>query len=70
MSLKTVDQALCSGGFVPVLRGANNEVLRVGDKQRTFPPAMRNAITARDSGCIIPGCPVPASRAEFHHVIP
>ena len=70
ISLKTVDQALCSGGFVPVLFGANHEVLRVGDKKRTFPSAMRKAITARDGGCIIPGCDVPAYRAEFHHMIP
>ena len=70
VSLKTVHQALCSGGFVPVLFGANNEVLRIGDKQRTFPPKMRKAIAARDGGCIIPGCDVPAYRTEVHHVIP
>ena len=70
VSLKTVHQALCSGGFVPVLFGANNEVLRIGDKQRTFPAKMRKAIAARDGGCIIPGCDVPAYRTEVHHVVP
>ncbi|RJT92465.1 HNH endonuclease, partial [Cryobacterium melibiosiphilum] len=70
VSLKTVHQALCSGGFIPVVFGANNEVLRVGDKQRTFPAPMRQAIAARDGGCIIPGCVIPAYRTELHHVIP
>jgi hypothetical protein len=69
VSLKTVDQALCSGGFVPILFGANDEVLRVGDKRRAFSAAMSKAIAARDGGCIIPGCDVPAYWTELHHVI-
>jgi hypothetical protein len=70
VSLKSVDQALCSGGFVPILFGPNNEVLRVGDKQRAFSPAMSKAIAARDGGCIIPGCDIPAYWCELHHVVP
>jgi hypothetical protein len=69
ISLKTVDQALCSGGFIAVLFGPNNEVLRVGDKHRAFTPAMSKAISSRDGGCIIPGCNVPAYWTELHHVI-
>ncbi|TFD49822.1 HNH endonuclease [Cryobacterium frigoriphilum] len=68
VSLTTVDQALCSGGFIPVLFGPNNEVLRVGDKRRAFSPAMTKAIMSRDGGCIIPGCDIPAYWTELHHV--
>ncbi|RJT87718.1 HNH endonuclease [Cryobacterium melibiosiphilum] len=27
-------------------------------------------MAARDGGCIIPGCDIPAYRTELHHVIP
>ncbi|TFD46999.1 HNH endonuclease [Cryobacterium frigoriphilum] len=68
VSLTTVDQALCSGGFIPILFGPNNEVLRVGDKRRAFSPAMTKAIMSRDGGCIISGCDIPAYWTELHHV--
>jgi hypothetical protein len=40
----------------------------VGSPNRTFSGHQRRAITARDGACIIPGCHVPASWCEIHHV--
>ncbi|MEC5150199.1 DUF222 domain-containing protein [Cryobacterium sp. GrIS_2_6] len=70
VSLKTVRQRICDGGFQGVLFGANNQVLKLGPERRYFNRAQRRAITARDGGCIIPGCKAPAHWAEVHHVKP
>jgi hypothetical protein len=45
-------------------------VLSLGSLQRCFTASQRRAITARDGGCIIPGCSIPAGWCEVHHVIP
>jgi hypothetical protein len=45
-------------------------VLSLGSVQRCFTASQRRAITARDAGCIIPGCGIPAGWCEVHHVIP
>lgn len=34
-----------------------------------FNRRQRRAIAARDGGCIIPGCAVPAGWCEIHHVV-
>ncbi|MEB0203855.1 HNH endonuclease, partial [Cryobacterium sp. 5I3] len=52
VSLKTVHQRICDGGFQGVLSGANNEVIKLGLERRYFNRAQRRAITARDGGCI------------------
>ncbi|TFC22165.1 HNH endonuclease signature motif containing protein [Cryobacterium sp. MDB2-10] len=70
VSLKTVHQRICDGGFQGVLFGANNEVIKLGPERRYFNRSQRRAITARDGGCIIPGCKAPAHWAEVHHVKP
>ncbi|MDY7544221.1 MULTISPECIES: HNH endonuclease signature motif containing protein [unclassified Cryobacterium] len=70
VSLKTVHQRICDGGFQGVLFGENNQVLKLGPERRYFNRAQRRAITARDGGCIIPGCTAPAHWAEVHHVKP
>ncbi|TFD79571.1 HNH endonuclease signature motif containing protein, partial [Cryobacterium fucosi] len=70
ISLTSVTQRLCAGGSQTVLFGPNQEVLRLGLKERFFSRAQRRAIAARDGGCIIPGCTSPPHWAELHHVIP
>ncbi|TFB90250.1 HNH endonuclease [Cryobacterium algoricola] len=70
VSLKTVHQRICDGGFQGVLFGENNQVLKLGPERRYFNRAQRRAITARDGGCIIPDCKAPAHWAEVHHVKP
>lgn len=44
-------------------------ILRIGTEERVFNRHQRRAIALRDGGCIIPGCGVPASWCEIHHVI-
>jgi hypothetical protein len=45
-------------------------VLNVGRSRRLVTPAQRRALTARDQGCVIPGCTVPADACQAHHVVP
>ncbi len=43
--------------------------LAVGRTARTATSAQRRALAARDRGCIIPGCGIPAEACQTHHVI-
>ena len=42
--------------------------LAVGRTARTATPTQRRALAARDRGCIIPGCGIPAEACQTHHV--
>ncbi|TFC10879.1 HNH endonuclease, partial [Cryobacterium algoritolerans] len=70
VSLRSVKQLICTGGYRKILFGEHGEVLYLGGKERFFTAAQRKAIAARDGGCIIPGCPIAAHWCEVHHVIP
>ncbi|WP_104164829.1 HNH endonuclease signature motif containing protein [Cryobacterium sp. N22] len=70
ISMRTINQMVDNGGFRPVFFGGTGAVLALGDKVRCFTPMQRKAITARDGGCIIPGCTCPPQWTEVHHVVP
>jgi HNH endonuclease len=44
--------------------------LDIGKPTEVVPPGLRRAIIARDQHCGFPGCIVPASRCQVHHLIP
>jgi hypothetical protein len=44
--------------------------LAVGRTHRHATPAQRRALAARDQGCLIPGCQVPAEACQAHHLTP
>lgn len=70
VSLRAVTQMVCAGGTQAVLFDDNDAVIALGTPERCFNRAQRRAICARDGGCIIPGCDIPASWTEIHHVVP
>ena len=70
VSLRRVKETICSGGAQKIIVGDNGDVLYLGDTVRCFTPKQRAAIAARDGGCIIPGCTIPARWTEVHHVLP
>ncbi|MFD3444155.1 DUF222 domain-containing protein [Microbacteriaceae bacterium 4G12] len=70
LSPTTVTQLVCSGGIQKVLIGRDGRILKLGSAERCFTAPQRRAITARDGGCLIPGCSIPAGWCEVHHVIP
>jgi hypothetical protein len=70
ISMRTIAQMIDNGGMQPAFFAKNGAVLALGRKMRRFTARQRTAITARDGGCIIPGCGAPAQWAEVHHVVP
>ncbi|MFO7691371.1 MAG: DUF222 domain-containing protein, partial [Cryobacterium sp.] len=68
ISMRAVKQAICSGGYQGVLFDRNDAFVKLGKKNRCFTPKQRLAISARDGGCVIPGCDVPAHWTQIHHV--
>ena len=44
--------------------------LALGRHHRVVPGWLRDLITLRDAGCVVPGCEIPAHRCEVHHVQP
>ena len=69
VSFRRVTERICTNGYQQVLFGDDGAVLYFGDKLRCFNAKQRAAITARDGGCIIPGCNIPPQWTETHHVI-
>ena len=63
-------QNLCNCAAIPIVMNGKSQVLDLGRSQRYFPDYMRQAILARDGGCLVPGCTVPPEHCEIHHLIP
>ena len=59
----------CTGVTQQIVLSAEGRILRIGTEERVFNRHQRRAIALRDGGCLIPGCGVPASWCEIHHVI-
>lgn len=59
----------CDAELIPAVLGGDSQVLDLG-RQRLFTGALRHALELRDQGCTFPGCDVPASLTEAHHIIP
>jgi hypothetical protein len=68
VSIAVARQVACTGAVQRVTTGAGGRILAIDIVDRVFAAHQRKAITLRDGGCIIPGCHVPASWCEIHHV--
>ncbi|UDY36022.1 HNH endonuclease signature motif containing protein [Dermatobacter hominis] len=60
---------LCDSSISQVLLDALGEPLAVRSLDRFADPAMRRALTARDGGCVFPGCDAAPSWCDAHHVV-
>lgn len=70
VALSVATHAACVGFTQRVVFDAEGRIARIELPQRLFTVHQRRAIMARDGGCAIPGCPVPAHRCEVHHIVP
>ncbi len=60
-------QTACGGVIQRVLMD-EGRIIGISTTDRVFTVHQRRAIIARDKECLIPGCHVPASWCEIHHV--
>lgn len=70
VSAESVRRLACEADIVPVVLGGPSEVLDQGRRVRLVTPGQRLRLAARDGGCTIPGCTVPATWCDAHHVVP
>lgn len=68
ISPAAVRQVGCAGVIQRVTLDDSGRIHRLGIEERVFNRHQRRAIGARDGGCVIPGCGVPAAWCEIHHV--
>ncbi|MCK3770720.1 HNH endonuclease [Microbacterium aerolatum] len=68
VSITTALQTACAGGIQRILFDEQGRIASIGTSSRIFNALQRRAITIRDGGCVIPGCTVPPTWCEVHHV--
>jgi len=62
-------QLACDAGVSRVITKGPTQVLDVGRRTRTIPPAVRRALIIRDGGCTAPGCDRPHRWCDAHHIV-
>ncbi|MDZ4062346.1 MAG: DUF222 domain-containing protein, partial [Brevundimonas sp.] len=68
VTASTIRKIACDADIIPILLGSEGRILDIGRASRVFPPHIRKALTARDQGCAFPGCTIPATWCEAHHI--
>lgn len=59
---------LCDAAVLPIVFNGESQVLDIGREQRFVPEHMREAVLARDGGCLVPSCTVPPEHCEMCHI--
>ncbi len=67
LPVRVAEQTGCDGTIQRVLFD-EGRIIGISTTNRVFTVHQRRAIIARDKECLIPGCHVPASWCEIHHV--
>ncbi|GAA4750949.1 HNH endonuclease signature motif containing protein [Gordonia alkaliphila] len=68
ISARTAELIMCEASVAIALLDDNGAPLNVGREKRLFTPAIRKALVLRDRGCAFPGCGLPPSWCDGHHV--
>ncbi|MBI2161111.1 MAG: DUF222 domain-containing protein, partial [Candidatus Rokubacteria bacterium] len=66
VSAETSQRLACDASRVVMRHGPDGQVVEVGARTRTIPPALRRALHHRDRGCRFPGCGLPFGQG--HHL--
>ena len=64
----TLGRLLCDADLQTVILGPDRAVLDLGRSRRLAIASQRTALVARDRGCVVPGCGMPPSACQAHHV--
>ncbi|GAA4112459.1 HNH endonuclease signature motif containing protein [Enteractinococcus coprophilus] len=67
---KDAEKLACDSQLVGQIWNHHHSVLNQRRTYRTFTPAQRRAILARDRGCQAPGCTIIAAWCQIHHLRP
>jgi hypothetical protein len=67
ISAETSRRMACDCSVLHLAKNSEGEVLNVGRKTRSIPPAIRRALKARDGACRFPGCTC-TRFTDAHHV--
>ncbi|MBI2205972.1 MAG: DUF222 domain-containing protein [Candidatus Rokubacteria bacterium] len=66
VSAETSQRLACDASRVVMRHDAEGQIVEVGARTRTIPPALRRALQHRDRGCQFPGCSVRIGQG--HHI--
>ncbi len=66
VSAETSRRLACDASRVVMRHAPDGQVVEVGTRTRTIPPALRRVLHHRDQGCRFPGCGLPF--AQGHHL--
>jgi 5-methylcytosine-specific restriction endonuclease McrA len=66
VSAETSRRLACDASRVMMRHAPDGQVVEVGARTRTIPPALRRALHHRDQGCRFPGCGLPFGQG--HHI--
>ncbi|MBA2694445.1 MAG: DUF222 domain-containing protein, partial [Actinobacteria bacterium] len=64
-----VRRLACQADLIPVVLGTHSEVLDLGRESRLATPAQLKRLWLRDPECTFPGCSVPNTWCDAHHII-
>ncbi|WP_344025805.1 HNH endonuclease, partial [Kribbella jejuensis] len=67
LSAATIRRLACDANIIPLVLGANSQPLDVGRSERLVTRHIRQALIARDQGCVI--CGAPPIMTDAHHLI-
>lgn len=66
---ETVRRLACDASIIPVVLGADSQVLDWGTAKRLFTIAQTKRLWLRDGCCTCPGCDAPPHWAQGHHLV-
>ncbi|MGY4765314.1 DUF222 domain-containing protein [Kribbella sp. CWNU-51] len=66
LSAATIRRLACDAKIIPLVLGSKSEPLDVGRAERLVTGAMRRALNARDTGCVV--CGAPPVQCDAHHL--
>ncbi|MEI8408057.1 MULTISPECIES: HNH endonuclease signature motif containing protein [unclassified Kribbella] len=67
LSAAAIRRLACDAEVLPIVLGSKSQPLDVGTSERFVTRAMRQALNARDKGCVV--CGAPPIQCEAHHLI-
>ena len=70
LNRRDTEVELCDATVARIITDPDGYPLDVGHETRLINPGLRAALIARDGGCVVAGCTIPASWSDAHHVIP